>query len=321
MKVLHVTNLYPYPGNPIYGIFIKEQVCSLDEVAIDTEVLFINAQGNGKLAYFTAISKIRKKAKDFDIIHCHHSYSSLVTLSLARVKKPVVTSFLNVLGGEGHLGIIEKLINKTIVSSSSAIIVKNDSDIGLKLPNKGYYIPNGVNMSFFEPMTKASAFEKLALKPGKYVLFVSGGNKYRDQKRYDIFSEVINILNEHYKADVQELCLINTHRELVPYYFNASVLHLLTSDFEGSPNSVKEALACNVPVVSTDVGNVKNMIEDIDGCYLSPSNDPKVLAELTMKVLQNESEFTGRQALYNKKLDTSSVALKIKEVYKKVLNN
>jgi glycosyltransferase involved in cell wall biosynthesis len=313
--------LYPYQGNPIYGIFVKEQIESLNQLGLPTEVVFINAKADGKLAYFTCVNKIKRLAPAFDLIHCHHSYAAYVALVAAKVKKPVVTSFLNVLGGEGRFGFIEKIIYKSVVSRSTAIIVKSDPNIQEKLPGKGHYLPNGVNLEFFKPESIESSCEKLNIQPHKYILFVSGGDKYRKQKRYDIFKAVLEILNTKYNAGVKELCLVDAPRNLVPHYFNASVLHLLPSDFEGSPNSVKEALACNKPVVTTDVGNVASMIRDISGCYVSPSNDPQVLAELVIKSLERENGVEGRDALIAQGLDMASVGKKVESIYSTILES
>jgi len=84
----------------------------------------------------------------------------------------------------------------------------------------------------------------------------------------------------------------------MPLYFNGSSVHLLTSDFEGSPNSVKEALACNTPIVARDVGNVKWMLDPVAGCFISQTDDPRVLAALTMQAMSVE-RIKGRTRLLN----------------------
>ena len=90
-------------------------------------------------------------------------------------------------------------------------------------------------------------------------------NLYRKEKRYDIYKKVMELLQSKYNfTTIEELHLVNVSRDLVPYYFNASDLHLLVSDFEGSPNSIKESLACDIPVVSTKVGNVEEMLSGLE---------------------------------------------------------
>ena len=116
--------------------------------------------------------------------------------------------------------------------------------------------------------------------------------------------------------NIEELNLINTKRELVPYYFNAASLHLLSSDFEGSPNSVKEAMACNIPVVSTSVGNVSELLESVNGSYVSDSFSSEVLAKLAYKVILNNDISNSRKQLIKMELDMNSVAEKIHTIYK-----
>ena len=116
------------------------------------------------------------------------------------------------------------------------------------------------------------------------------------------------------------MVLTNTDRKLIPFYINASSLHLLTSDVEGSTNSVKECLACNVPVVSTPVGNVGELISDVQGSYMSKSFDSEELAKLVHKSLSSQIH-NGREKLIEKQLDIKNVALKLESKYEKILQN
>jgi glycosyltransferase involved in cell wall biosynthesis len=182
-----------------------------------------------------------------------------------------------------------------------------------------FYLPNGVNTSFFKPIEKQVARKYLNLDPeATYILFVSS-NKIRKQKRYDLFLQTIKILKENYNIkNIKEIKLINTSRDKIPFYFNAADLHLMSSDFEGSPNSVKESLACNTPVVSTNVGNVSELLKDVNGSYVSESANPEELALLVDKALNVKSE-GGLERLEKLELDIASVALRLKNIYKKII--
>ena len=102
--------------------------------------------------------------------------------------------------------------------------------------------------NFSKNFSKKDARDFLSLDHNKkYILFVSS-NFIRKQKRLDIFLKTIKHLKLNYpKYNFEPLLMINEERSKVPYYFNATDLHLLTSDFEGSPNSVKESIFCNTP--------------------------------------------------------------------------
>jgi len=311
-KILHITNNYPSDKNPIFGIFVKEQIDSLTRLGIKNDVFFINGREKGKFEYIKSIFSLRKQLKSnkYDVIHCHHSLSALVLMLSGCAKKhKTVVSFQNDPSHECQT--LYRFIKKSI----NAIILKNKSTL---IDNKSiFYLPNGVNTDFFKPIDRKDACIRLNIDPTKiYILFVSS-NFVRKQKRYDIFTETLKILKKKYHLkNIIELNLVNTERYLVPYYFNAASLHLLTSDFEGSPNSVKEAMACNIPVVSTDVGNVSLLLKGISGSFVAESNNTELLAELAYQAITNNALYNSRSTLIDKNLDINSVATQLLKLYK-----
>lgn len=316
MKVLQITNNYPTTLNPIFGIFVKEQIESLKILNIESDLFFINGREKGKMEYLRSIIKLRKilKVQDYDVIHCHHAFSALVLILSGRFRgKNIVVSFQN----DPKIEIGTFLFN-FIKRHVKQIIVKH-SDIDIKDSNLNY-LPNGVNINFFINKGKKESCRVLNLNPETvYILFVSS-NFIRKQKRHDRFNEVIRLLKTKYKLkNIEPLLLINTARDLVPYYFSAASLHLLTSDFEGSPNSVKESMSCGTPVVSTPVGNVSDIFRLVTNCFVSNSFDAEELALLCNKALKSQGN--PREAIINGKLDINSVALKLKDIYIKAINN
>ncbi len=315
MKVLQITNNYPTKNNPVFGIFVKEQIESLTNLGIANEVFFINGREKGKWEYLKSIIRLRKflKGKYFDVVHCHHTLSVLCfILSGCSKRCKSVVSYQcdpsDELGGRFY-PFITRNVNFAILKNNSPLV--NNSTV--------FNHPNGVNINFFKPIDKTFCCSKLNLDVNKkYILFVSS-NFNRTQKRYDRFEKTLEILKSKYKMDdVAELKLINTERRLVPYYFNAANIHLLTSDFEGSPNSIKEAMACNIPVVSTDAGNVSDLLSGCTGSYVAKTKEPEELAELSYKVLTNSEQINSRNVLIEKKLDSESVAKKIVLIYEKL---
>ena len=316
MKVLHLTNNYPTKKYPIYGIFVKEQIDSLTSLGIENEVYLINGRENGKVEYIKQIRALNIYLKDnkYDIIHCHHALSALTLFLSGYNSKNVIISFQN-----DPLFELGLFLFKYLRYMSVAQIFKNNSKL-LRYPSS-HYIPNGVNLKLFYPISKNEACEYLGIDSKRqYILFVSS-NYSRKQKRQDIFDNVFKHLRSGLGlTNIHPLYLFNEAREKIPYYFNASSLHLLTSDFEGSPNSVKEAMACNVPVVSTNVGNVKELLNGIKGSFVSNTHGPLELAELVYKSLQNTNALNSREYLKRRKLDIESVAENILEIYKGILS-
>lgn len=315
MKILHITNNFPTLNFPIFGIFIKEQIESLRNLGADNEVFFINSREEGKIAYLRSLSKLRNhlKSNHYDIIHCHHSYSGVMFLLSGKWKSTNrLLSYQSDPRYEGGM-----LLFRILYRFFDRIILKNKPD-AVSL-SKTVYLPNGVNTAFFLPIDKRNCKQKLDLNPEKrYVLFMDSYNR-RPCKRIDRYSATLAILRDKYGyPDLEPLVLTNTGRSLIPAYINASDLHLLTSDFEGSPNSVKECMACNIPVVSTPVGNVRDLLAGVDGSYVADSFNPEELAELSDRSLR-ATDINSRETLAIKGLDIETVAKKLLGVYESII--
>jgi glycosyltransferase involved in cell wall biosynthesis len=180
------------------------------------------------------------------------------------------------------------------------------------------HLPNGVNSDHFQILSRSQARDRLGLSQDKfYVLFVSSKDKLRPQKRYDRFLDVLHRLQAaHPNLAIEELVLVNQDRSRVVSYFNAANLHLLTSDYEGSPNSVKEALSCGIPVVTTSVGNVREMLAGVPGCHVSDSFAVDELAELAGRVLSiSVNRERVRSEFLSKGLSQERVATKLTQLY------
>ena len=315
MRVLHVTTNYPTPARPVFGIFVKEQVESLREIGVDCDVFFCNGQDKGFRKYVTYIPKLWWKSMTggYDIIHCHHALSGvLLWLTGAPIFKKVVLSYQNDPShewGDKWFRRFDRHFKKFIIKNTSPYLDKP----------KFVYLPNGTNSLFFKPMDRNQCRIKLGWDPEKrYILFMDSNSKKRTQKRHDRYEEVMGLLKRVYD-NIVSVELTNTPREEIPVYMNACDLHLITSDFEGSPNSVKECLCCNTPVVSTDVGNVRDMMGDIPGCYVSGSFSAEELAECVKKALESNEPFNGRELFLAKGYGMEVVAEKLKALYEEVL--
>ncbi|NOR46110.1 MAG: glycosyltransferase, partial [Candidatus Delongbacteria bacterium] len=286
---------------------------SLNELGFVNDVFFINAWEKGKIEYLKNIFKIRKIAKDYDLVHCHHIFSAMVYF-LSFSKKPFILSLLGDINQRKRK--LDKILLKFIKVFSKKVIHKNE--IKTKKDLKMFYCPNGVNLNSFKPMNKISCKEKLGLSTDKkYALFVSAAGKGNSIKRYDKFEEVIKTLNKE-SIGIEPIILAGIERSMVPFYYNSSDIMILTSDHEGSPNAVKEAMACNIPVVSTDVGNVSIMMEGCNGSFVSTDNSVENIAKLVHNSLSS-SEHNGRELLIKKELDMVSVAKRIYSLYKTIL--
>ncbi|WP_299173303.1 glycosyltransferase [uncultured Brevundimonas sp.] len=321
MKLLHVTNAYPYAEVPEYGIFVKEQIESVAASGVDSDLVFMNGRLEGKGAYLRGIKEIRRKARAADVIHCHHLYSGLATY-LAFTGKPIVLSFLNdwlhEMDGVGSVA-VRKILCNVGVMGADCVIFKSPIPPQFRGESKFVHLPNGADAQRFHITDRAPARARLGLDPKAfYLLFVSSKDQFRAQKRYDRFKACVDHLQAaHPERDVRELILVNQPRDRVLDFFNAADVHLMTSDFEGSPNSVKEALCCGVPVVTTDVGNVRDMLDGVPHAYVANAMEPAELVGLVERLFDAPVDRQAiREGFLSKGISKEAVLARLIDIYK-----
>ncbi|MCH8033713.1 MAG: glycosyltransferase family 4 protein [Bacteroidetes bacterium] len=307
MKILFVSS-----GNKILGIstIVKTQGESLVEKGMNLQYFTIKGKGiKGYLKNYKRL-KVILDNYDFDLVHSHYFLSSI--LASFTKKTPLVVSLM---GSDAYhnqiwrLGII--LFNLIFWDS---VIVKSSKMKYLLNLKKSYIIPNGVNIANFNPITKDDARTKLGLSLfKKYILFASNPDIL--EKNFNLAKNAVSELN---RQNVELIQVFNKPIELMPYYFNAVDVLLLTSNNEGSPNVIKEAMACNIPIVSTNVGDVKEIIGNTEGCYIT-SYDSKDVADKLELALSFGKRTNGRE--YIQHLSSEKIAVKIIELYKKVVSS
>lgn len=315
MKVLQVTSNYPTHRYPIFGIFMKEQVESLVPHGVENVLFYSNGKENGGAKqHLKSVFKLIPHivTHKYNLVHCHHAVSGLIfVLSGGALWNKAVLSYQN--DPDHEYG---KWVFRFLYPFFNKIIIKNNPSSYLKY-KKCVYLPNGCNEGFFHPQDKLSARRQLNWSEEKiYILYMDSNKGKRTQKRKDRYDEVLRRLREDYHYDIVSIELSNTPREDIPTIMNACDLHLMTSDFEGSPNSVKECLCCNTPVVSTPVGNVTEMLSDIPGCFVTSTFEVDELVDCCHKVLcDTVGKFEGRSLFLSKGYGLKSVANKLYKLY------
>jgi glycosyltransferase involved in cell wall biosynthesis len=316
MKLLQVTSNYPTPQFPIFGIFMKEQADSVAKLGVENTLFYSNGKENGGMKqHIKSIFTIIPKAygMKYDLAHCHHAVSGLIyLLSGAALFHKCILSYQN--DPDHEYG---RLVFKLLYPFFNRIIIKNNPSRYLKY-KKVVYLPNGCNSNFFHPIDRAESRKTLNWDNDKiYILYMDSNKGKRTQKRKDRYEAVLNMLKEKFGYDnIVSIELSNTPRHEIPTIMNACNLHLMTSDFEGSPNSVKECLCCNTPVVCTPVGNVTEMMGDIDGCYVTSTFEVDELAARCNDVLKSDpATFNGRKAFLDKGYGIDAVAHKLYDLY------
>ena len=307
LKVLFVSS-----GNSKAGIssIVRSQGESLKRAGIDLD--YFTIVGKGTKGYLKTIPRLSKflRTKNYDLIHSHYSLSSIVA-SLS-CKLPMVVSLM---GSDTHMSFFWKSIIKIFYRFRwKATIVKSESmKESISLDN-AFVIPNGIDFDLFRPIEKGIGKMKAGFNDKRrHIIFVA--NPERREKNYPLAKKSVELIDND---NVELNTVSNVDQNIIPYYMNAADILLLTSLWEGSPNVIKEAMACNCPIVSADVGDVKEVIGKSDGCYICSYN-PGDVADKIKRALDFGKRTDGREKI--KHLDEKIIAEKIIQLYTEILND
>jgi len=305
MKVLIVASGNYSEASP----FIIDQVNSLRKLGVKIEYFLI--KGKGWSGYLKNLLILNKKIKNnhFDLIHAHYGLSGL--LATLQRKVPVIITF------HGSDINIKKNYKWSFIASRISkknIFVHKNQPEKLKIrSNKKDIIPCGINLDIFRPRDKIISRKNLNWSKNKiYILFSSSFD--RPVKNVDLAYKSIKNIENSLLIELK-----NYNKKQISNLMNAADLLLVTSFSETGPLIVKEAIACNCPVVSTDVGNVREVISDKNNSYITSYN-AKEIEDAIKKILRSK-DFISNTKIDLQEYSLNRTALKIKEVYQRTLKN
>jgi len=325
MRVLVVTNGYPTAARPDVGTYVARQVESLRAAGVDVELVHLDRREHGRRTYRRLAGAVRKAVVEADPHLVHVMYGGVMADVVTRVvgTRPVLVSFCGAdLLREGSNGLVDHLswrynlmASRRAATRAAGIVVKsrNLADaVPVRARTKPVWIvPNGVDLATFLPLDRRRAQERLGWDPERaHVLFPS--SRDRPEKRFRLARRAVDLLNAA-GHDLELHALARVPHGDVPLWLNAADVVVLTSRDEGSPNAVKEALACNVAVVSVDVGDVRERIEAIPGCYLAEAPSPRAVAAALARALEGSERIDGRKHVLDLALDV--VAERLRGIY------
>ena len=304
MRILIVTSGNSEQISP----FVKEQAHSLIKEGVLIDLYLIKGKGLiGYLKnYFSLLNKL--KNKKYDLLHAHYGLSGL--LAAMQFSVPVIITFHG-----SDVNMKKNYLFSRIASNLSAtnIFVHNNLSNRLKIYSKPLnIIPCGVDDNTFFPISKSDARKKLGWKKdNNYILFSSSfDNKI---KNVSLAESAVSTINNS-----QLIELKGFKKEQINLLLNASDLLLVTSFSETGPIIVKEALACNCPIVSTDVGDVKKLIKNINNCHLTTYNANNIKEKINL-VLKDNNRTNGRIAIQKFRLE--KIAHEVLVVYQNTLKH
>jgi glycosyltransferase involved in cell wall biosynthesis len=302
--------------------FIVRQAEFLRAAGIEVDVHdFVGARDPRN--YLRAWRAVRKRLKTghYDIVHAQFGQSALAALPCPL---PLVVTLRgdDLLGAlhdtAGHMtpaGRLLSMVTKFTARRADAVIVVAEHMKSKLAPGvEADVIPSGLNLELFRPMPQAEARRAADLPlDKKLVLFVGAPDLAR--KRYGLARDVVNRVAQ--RMPVELLLGWGVPHTRMPLLMNACDALIFTSLQEGSPNAVKEALACNLPVVSVPVGDVAERLKDVEGCELCADDKPDTIAAALERVLKRGGRATSRQAVAH--LDEQLIAQKVIGVYTRAM--
>jgi glycosyltransferase involved in cell wall biosynthesis len=313
MRVLVVTSTYPTPSRPGLGGFVRDQVEALRTID-GLELELFTYEPGGALNYLRAARELRSAhgRGSFDIVHAHYGLSGWVARALGR-RAPLVVTFHGTDLRHALVGPLSRVLARRIdlpapVSASLA------RDPAGGLPGAGRIrpvavLPCGVNLDRFGPRDRRDARGRLGIEPeGRYLLFPA--DPARPEKRHDRARELARA------AGAELLTYGGASPESVPDLINAANAVIATSDREGFGLAPLEALACDVPVLSTDVGIAPVALRGVAGTLCAPYDQRTWLDALRPHLDAADPRIDGRR--HASLFESNRMAERVFEAYRDV---
>jgi teichuronic acid biosynthesis glycosyltransferase TuaC len=320
-RVLVVTNMWPHPGNPRYGVFIKRQVDSLIEAGLRCDVIFIRGF-ESRLAYpAAALSLLRLSARKpgYRLVHCHGGETALAARFY--LGAPLLASYcgddlLGTPAADGRVPLRSRLrrslqrVHSRLVTTTITKSREMEDVLPGRVGARNSVVPNGVDDRLFSPRPRDQARQRLGWPlEDRVALFVADPAVPR--KRHWLARAACERARERLPGVRLEV-VADAEPGDVPLLMSAADCLLLTSSIEGSPNVVKEALMCDLPVISTRVGDVEELLDGVSPSWVCEPTDSALGAAL-VECLGQPTRSNGRQA--SGPLTGEAVAARILALY------
>ncbi len=299
-------------------VFFDQQIDVLEQKGVDCTVCVVPGaeQIDGDMGsrrgireYLQYIPKVRRELRrgEYDLIHAN--YGLTAPYAVTQSKLPVVLT----LWGSDVVG-FDGLVTKTFARRADAVTVRSEEMRELLGREDAYIVPSGVDMKRFRPIDRNEARKRVGwARDGTHVLFPYSSEYER--KNYPMAKRVVTRAEEELGHEITLQTISNVPHWEVPHYINAADTLLLTSDHEGSPNTVKEAMACNIPVVSTDVGDVRERLADVEPSSVATSAE-RISTELAT-ILRSETRSNGRTVV--REVSWDQIGNRLLDIYEEVI--
>lgn len=335
MRILIVTNMYPTAAAPYLGAFVRQQELSLRRLGVEVEVAAHIGRAS-RWNYLRALPDLarRLRAGAFDLIHSHHTYSTILALAARRLsgrRPPLVETFHESeifqrgtrLGEDalrrmrhwrGLKGWALRRADFVIPVQRDMIRVVLGPDEAARIPAR--VIPAGIDLAQFQPEPPEAARQRLGWGSGGPVVFFPC-DPAKPEKRYDLARAGFDRFAQRHPG-ARLVVGGGVPYERMPDHLKAADVILHPTDFEASPTAIKEALACERPVVATDAGDIRECYGDLPGVRLCDWTAEDVALKLE-EALAVHPPYGGRARIESLGLGLDQVAQRLMDVYEEVL--
>lgn len=291
-----------------YAPFITEQVEALQKEGV--QCCFYGIDKKGLFGYARNLRGFRRAVCDFqpDVIHAHYGLSGLFANCQRRI--PVITTYHGTDINDRHL----LKVSKRAIRLSAFNIFVSRGNIDAAHPRTGRYalIPCGINLEDYPVLDKTEARVAISWKADhRYILF--SGSFDNRVKNAPLAQAAVERLE-----DTSLIELKGYSRSQVATMMNAADALVMTSFTEGSPQVIKEAMACGCPIVSVDVGDVKEITAGVEGCFIA-ERSPESIALNLKRAIDFGKKTEGRTVIVERGLTNDVVAKKLVEIYKSII--
>lgn len=296
--------------------FLLQQLDALEKYGVEGDLVTVPGERivtedeikrHSVFDYVRFYPKVLKQSlSGYDLVHAHFGLTT--PFAIAQPNRPIVMSLWDwdLYGEYGW-------VSRRCANWSDAVIVRN-KETAADLDRDAFVVERGVDLEKFSQIEQKEAQSRVGWNPDAYhVLFPYSPS--RSKKNYPLAERVVSTVGKQINYNVKLNVVYNEQHDMIPVYMNAADALLLTSNSEGSPNSVKEALACNLPVVSTDVGDVSELLEGITNSKVCGNESE--LVDALRHVLLSDERSNGRKSI--KDLTWDRTAEDVIDIYNTVL--
>ena len=310
VRALIVTNFVPDASAPQRGRWVRDQIDEVRRRGVTVEV-FAFPRGRGE--YLPATRRLRKllRRERFDLVHAHYGLPGwCARLAGAR---PLLITFHGTDVRHALVGPLSRRLAwrvDLVAAVSRALFAPEDGRPGLPRVPGAAVLPCGPDLGRFGPASRAEAREALGLdSAGRYLLFPA--DPARHEKRHDRAAALA------LACEAELLTGGAIDPEQMPLWINAANAVLVTSEYEGFGLACVEALACDVPVLSTPVGVAPYALGGIHGCLCAPFETTAWCAAAGPHLDAADPRVAG--AVRAASLSASRMAERVVEAYRDIL--